>query len=342
MSGARSGGRRYGEGAESVKPALVKPVSTTRLEQDLWPKGYRRDVWMVVDAARDQRIFGMLLESRLQFSCLYSGPVPPALETLAPYLVQLEHDDTRCRRFLQRAVGNSWGIYLKCDTTLERLRKHLRGFLSVRDPAGNKLLFRYYDPRVMRVYLPTCSSEDLRTVFGPIDRFWVEGESADKLLDFSLDGSRLLRRDISLDDSAPPPALAPAAATATTMAPIRQRPGMLPMRKEQIAAFSAAEVNKFEDWMVTHLRKFFPRQCNQLGELPLRETIRYGISRAANYGLLAKRDVCKYIDVMLVLGRDFDKDRRYPWAAGTLGRTMDPGVKMQTVLVAAQRSLGKR
>jgi hypothetical protein len=30
------------------------------------------------------------------------------------------------------------------------------------------LLFRYYDPRVLRVYLPSCRPSELETVFGPV------------------------------------------------------------------------------------------------------------------------------------------------------------------------------
>ena len=38
--------------------------------------------------------------------------------------------------------------------------------------------------------------------------------------------------------------------------------------------------------------------------------VQYGIKRAAVYGFTAKRDVCKYIDLMILFGRDFDTDKR--------------------------------
>jgi hypothetical protein len=95
-----------------------------------------------------RRIFPMLLECHLQYSCLYTEPVPPALEIVAPYLVQLDYEYRDTRRFLTQAWGNSWGIFLKCDASLNSLRRHLRGFLVVGDPNGGRLVFRYYDPRV--------------------------------------------------------------------------------------------------------------------------------------------------------------------------------------------------
>ncbi len=304
------------------------------LEKHLWPKGNRRDVWMILDSARDLQAFSLLLESYLEYACLYSGFIPKAMETAVPYLVQLEYEDRRCRRLLDQAWGKNWGIFLKCDTRLESLRSHLRGFLTVRDPSGQRMLFRYYDPRVLRTYLPSCNGEELRMVFGPIEAIWQEDENPEHILRFELDGSRLLTKQLSLDT--PGPALS--TSIPSTPAP-RRYPGMLAIRREQWALFSQAEVRKFEDWTVSHLKKFFPRQCAAMGDPKLRETIQYGIRRAASYGITVKRDVCKYIDVMIALGQDFDKDERFAWAPQILGQRNGSGVKAEMLLQSAVKQL---
>jgi hypothetical protein len=54
----------------------------------------------------------------------------------------------------------------------------------VRDERGNRLVFRYYDPRVLRVYLPTCTASELRRVFGPIECFWMESGDPEELFKF--------------------------------------------------------------------------------------------------------------------------------------------------------------
>lgn len=306
----------------------------SRLEQHLWPKGYRRDVWMIVDSARDRRIYELLLESYFEYSCLYSGPLPPGLEGVAPYLLQLEYEDPRTQRFLERAWGRSWGIFLKCDTRLQTLRKHLRRFLTVRGPDGGKLLFRYYDPRVMRVYLPSCSSEELRNIFGPIERFWMEGEGPRTFLEFGIEGNKLARNELLLDGSESRPML-------TTVPgnwdPPRPQSGPVTIRKEQFSIFRDVEVQKFENWVASHLKRFFPAHCRQMGEAKLRETIQYGIERAAFHGFRAKRDVCKYIDVMIVLGRDFDRDKA--WAAAILMQQGKAAVRMGRLLETAKHRL---
>ncbi len=108
-----------------------------------------------------------------------------------------DHLHRSTRDILSNAWGNSWGVFLKCDSSLQKLRRHLRGFLVVRGPRG-RLVFRYYDPRVLRVYLPTCTTEELAAVFGPIQSFWMEGDSPETLLQFSFDKRRLVTTTVPL------------------------------------------------------------------------------------------------------------------------------------------------
>jgi len=173
-----------------------------RIEVCFWPDGFKRDVWMIADAARDPRIFPMLREFHLEYYCLYSGTLPPALERATPYLVQLEYEDPGTRHFLRNAWGNNWGVFLKCTSHARALRRHLREFLVVRDSRGNRLVFRYYDPRVLRAYLPTCTPDELRTFFGPIESFWMEHETLDFILSYSSDQNGLCETKLSFS---PPP-----------------------------------------------------------------------------------------------------------------------------------------
>jgi hypothetical protein len=74
----------------------------------------------------------------------------------------------------------------------------------------------------------------------------------------------------------------------------------------------------------------------------LRDTIQYGTKRAAGYGITDRRELCKYIDLGVVFGRDFDTDRCSSWAGKILGQRRSPTVRMKTLLTAAKRQLGNR
>jgi hypothetical protein len=159
---------------------------------------------MIIDPARERRIYFDLINSRLEYSCLYSGNIANELEAVAPHLVQLEFEDRYTRDLITRSWGQSWGVFLRCPSRMERLRRHLRTFLLVNDQAGRRLLFRYYDPRVLRVYLPTCTAEELKTVFGPVSDFWTEDSSAQQLLGFAFSRGRLVQSGISVMAGAAP------------------------------------------------------------------------------------------------------------------------------------------
>lgn len=112
---------------------------------------------------------------------------------------------------------------------------------------------------------------------------------------------------------------------------------MLTIRAEQFTVLSQLELEKFEDWMVAHMRKFFPRQSAANPEQQLRDMVRYGIRRAKEHGISKRRDVAKYVDLMLLFGRDFDIDKR--WAGDILARRRHSAWKMQSLISAAKKRL---
>jgi hypothetical protein len=177
----------------------MTPEQRDSLMQVLWPaseKG-RLSVWAILDCARHPRIYRALLESRLEFRCLYSGKLPRALEMVAPHLVELFPNNRLTATWLDEGWGQAWGVFLKIDDPAN-LRHHLRKFLKVQDEGGRRLLFRYYDPRVLRAYLPTCHADELGAVFGTVESFVVEGEVPGVALEYRLRAQYLHTRRMEL------------------------------------------------------------------------------------------------------------------------------------------------
>jgi hypothetical protein len=118
---------------------------------------------------------------------------------------------------------------------------------------------------------------------------------------------------------------------------------MLTIRKEQLAVFGPLGKKAFEDRLVTHIKKVFPQESQSLGEPQVRETIQYGTQRAAAHRIVSERDVCKYIDLMLLYGRDFDKDSNLPWAQSILQNQAirNPSSKIERLYKAAKKQENK-
>ena len=142
-------------------------------------------IYAIVDAARQEKIYPTLFRSGNDHICLYQGAKAQELAYVAPYLVALGRDDS----FTQWLIGNGWGdsraIFAASSASLRDLRQHFRKFLTVFDEEGKSLLFRYYDPRVLRVYLPTCNASELKLIFGPVDRYALESEKGDAIVEYS-------------------------------------------------------------------------------------------------------------------------------------------------------------
>jgi hypothetical protein len=114
---------------------------------------------------------------------------------------------------------------------------------------------------------------------------------------------------------------------------------MLTIRKEQMAVFSQVQLKKFEDFVLPHLSKSLRKQSEALGEAKLRETIQYGIKRAARFGITSERDVYKYLYLLVAFGRDFDTDKELPGAGEILRSRKRPGEKIRALHQAANKHL---
>lgn len=93
---------------------------------------------------------------------------------------------------------------------------------------------------------------------------------------------------------------------------------MLKIRKEQYEELGKISLKRFEDSMVEHIKEFFPENYDVLGEAVVRNVIEYGVDRAEAHGFETEPDVNMYIDLMLLLGSNFDTDPQLPWAAEIL------------------------
>lgn len=153
--------------ADSVRAALC--------EQTLQTLRRAKNLYAVLDAARDDRILTLLRESPNPTRSLLAGVRGDTLADVASYLVQLAPNDWLLSALVHEGWGYAWGIYLDCPLPFDQVRRHLRHFLRVR-AEGEKdfLYFRFYDPRVLSIFLPTCTPDQLREFHGPILRFWGE------------------------------------------------------------------------------------------------------------------------------------------------------------------------
>ena len=174
-------------------PDAAPTLNRKNLNAALWPPDAWSfmKTWAILDAARVERIYRAVDRSSQESCCLFAGNISPQLRAVAPYLVRFDKDDELTNFALDKGWGNAWGIFFSSQASMETLRKHFRRFLRVTDEFSRKLLFRYYDPRVLAIYLPTCTNEELTEIFGPVERFVVEADEGSRAVEYRFSGVRL-------------------------------------------------------------------------------------------------------------------------------------------------------
>lgn len=156
------------------------------------------NIFAVLDGAAIPELRDVLHELNPPHCCLYRGQLEPDIAEVAPYLINLEPDGEFTRWVIEKGWGNHWGVFAASGIELSAMRNHLRKFLTVHNPNGNPVLFRYYDPRVLRVYLPTCNADELKNMFGPIDSYYLEGEDPAVLLRYRVESEALRQEELNL------------------------------------------------------------------------------------------------------------------------------------------------
>ncbi len=89
---------------------------------------------------------------------------------------------------------------------------------------------------------------------------------------------------------------------------------MLVIRREQVAALSAAQDERLREWLLQHAVLCFPRLCAPLGEVGLRALVEKACVTAEEEGFQSPRGASCFLDLMLVLGPGFVDSSEHPWA----------------------------
>jgi hypothetical protein len=177
---------------------LQKEEVIAKLAPQLWGASAASQAFAVLDAASNDVLLDMLYaDNGPRFECLLTGDLPPDMAHLAPYLAALKQGDGFAN-WAQGGWGQHWGIFLTSNLELPEVWRHLRTLTQVYDPEGKPLYFRFYDPRVLRVFLPTCDASQIEQFFGPVERFVLEGNTPEEGLIFSHKGGELIQERFGL------------------------------------------------------------------------------------------------------------------------------------------------
>lgn len=154
--------------------------------------------YALLDGASIPDLPGNLAAFEAEHVCLLRGVLLPDQEAAAPYLVRLERDSRFTDWIFANGWGKHWGIFCISAASMRTLRDHFRNFLIAYDETASSFFFRYYDPRVLQVFLPTLNKDELTAFFGPVYRFLAESEDGNSALCFTSVSGKLVQDHMKL------------------------------------------------------------------------------------------------------------------------------------------------
>lgn len=165
------------------------------LEKTLFKRGTR--VFAILDGASIPDLPTQLYRLDPPNYCLFRGSLSPDVAEVAPYLVELLPGKPFSDWVLTKHFGKSRGIIAHSPSSIKEMRRHFRSIFKVYSEEGNPMLFRFYDPRVLRKFLPTCNGDELKVFFGKVNAYFAEDENPEDLLEFRIEGDELKQSKVS-------------------------------------------------------------------------------------------------------------------------------------------------
>ncbi len=153
--------------------------------------------YAVLDAAIDATAPRLAADAGLRTQSLYAGELGAMLDHVAPHLSTFNLASPFAEWLLERWGGNH-GILLQAPGNFDEVRRHLRTLLMVKDEAGKKFRLRFYDPRVLRGFLPACTPEEQVTVMGPIPAWYASSRYADAVWSFVMTPRGMTAKELPL------------------------------------------------------------------------------------------------------------------------------------------------
>lgn len=102
--------------------------------------------------------------------CLWMGEAREKCWGVAPWLARV---DLALLDWIRSELWDEpWGLFVEAGATLDVVRKHFHGIQTVAGPDGRWMYFRFYDPRVLPMFLRTATPSDRAELFGPVKAFW--------------------------------------------------------------------------------------------------------------------------------------------------------------------------
>ncbi|MEZ5198030.1 MAG: DUF4123 domain-containing protein [Bacteroidales bacterium] len=130
----------------------------------------------IVDSARNDEVFRYLVTGDVRYKSLFEDTMDVQSYGVSGFLVECKKESPLFQWMTKQAWGDNCSIFFTSKASFDELFTHFQKFNRVYIEGDDVVLFRYYDPRVLNLFLPTCNNEQIRSFFGKVGHFFAEDE----------------------------------------------------------------------------------------------------------------------------------------------------------------------
>jgi len=160
-----------------------------------------QSLYAVVDASKDPYVIPHTLEAMASnVVCLFKGDARENLGDQTAWIAQIDRQEQLLEWLMEEGWGKRWGFIALSDFPLDRFATHLRKFTKVVDAEGVEHFFRFYDPQVLRQYLPVFDQKQHDLFFRGVRACFIEdSRDPQTILRYRSDDGTLVSQAVPLN-----------------------------------------------------------------------------------------------------------------------------------------------
>src|SRR5690554_1722869 len=249
------------------------------------------NTFLIVDGAQLPELPATLYRytSNILWRSLYQATYLEPLINISPVLCDIS-DAQHFLQWLAENHGNCpWGIGIRSQSYFDQTWRHLQSICWASSSMGEKVLLRYYDPRIAEK-LFQIKHESTHSLLGPIDQIWVPKQSHGH--------AHLAQLELPRCSSYSPPG--------------SPKSGWFTLQAFHEQAIEQTHEEYLRDTIAAHVKEYFPSKWNDISRNGQEGWVQKRMDQARELGLESPQDMLLLINIICFLGENCLEDSTHP------------------------------
>ncbi|KIQ37857.1 DUF4123 domain-containing protein [Pseudomonas viridiflava] len=246
---------------------------------------------------------------------LYQSTAYEAIVECGPMLVEITTNETLQKLFRDKWRSDS-GIWLESNSSHIELIEHLRSLVHVKLESGMTALFRYYDPRITRLWLTAMDTVQRDYLLGPIVLIRLpSNEDSER--------EQLIYRK---GDAQPGKRYS-------------DTPWLL-LNGQQLDMLGQVQREQFSQHLLDHCQRYFPSALEGLDTKQRCQWAEGCRRNAERHGYTTDNQITRWVALYAALGENFPDGHEHAAYQSIIGdRFLSPELRMDNLLVELARQI---